>query len=99
MIGHTIRKLRNIYGFTAKDFSSSLGISNSYLSEIESEKKQPSLELIEKCARQFDMKPSSLLLLSEKYELASQNNGEHSIIAMMMKGLLDALDSEESSGK
>ena len=43
MIGETLRRLRGIYGYSAREMSSLLGISSSYLSEIERGKKEPSL--------------------------------------------------------
>ena len=42
-----------------------LGISNSYLSEIESGKKSPSLELLDKYSDIFNIPVSSLILFSE----------------------------------
>ena len=46
MIGDVLKRTRAIYGFKASEMSSILGISASYLSEIENNKKQPSLELL-----------------------------------------------------
>ena len=48
MLGETLRKLRGIYGYSASEMSRLLGISNSYLSEIEHGKKQASIELLER---------------------------------------------------
>ena len=39
MIGEVLKYTRNIYGYKAKEMSSALGISASYLSEIENNKK------------------------------------------------------------
>ena len=63
-----------------------LQISKSYLSEIENNKKQPSLELLEKYSQIYGMKMSSLILLSENYDDAnSQNKGDKFIRNMMIK--------------
>ena len=43
MIGDVLKRVRIIYGYKASEMSSELGISASYLSEIENNKKQPSL--------------------------------------------------------
>ena len=43
MIGDVLKRTRIIYGYKASEMSSELGISASYLSEIENNKKQPSL--------------------------------------------------------
>ena len=53
MIGDVLKRMRIIYGYKAKDLSSELGVSASYLSEIENNKKQPSLELLQKYADIF----------------------------------------------
>ena len=42
MIGDVLKRTRIIYGYKASEMSSELGISASYLSEIENNKKQPS---------------------------------------------------------
>ena len=44
MIGDVLKRMRIIYGYKASEMSSELGISASYLSEIEKNKKQPSLD-------------------------------------------------------
>lgn len=86
MIGDILKRTRTIYGYKASELSELLGISKSYLSEIENNKKQPSLELLGKYSEIYDMKLSSLILLSENYEEASKNNkGDKFIRNMMIK--------------
>lgn len=50
------------------ELASKLQISNSYLSELETGKKQVSIELLKKYADIFDIPPSSLLMFSEIIE-------------------------------
>ena len=86
MIGDTLKHIRGIYGYKASELCEKLGISSSYLSEIENNKKQPSLELLEKYSQIYGMKMSSLILLSENYDDAnSQNKGDKFIRNMMIK--------------
>ena len=68
MIGETLRLLRVFNDYTTIEMSKKVGLSQSYISELENGKKQPSLEVIEKYANIFDMKPSTLLLFSESLE-------------------------------
>jgi len=82
MIGQTLKKVRTIYGYKAVVMSSILGISASYLSEIENDKKQPSLELLQKYADAFGIKLSSLILLSEE---ENEVGGEVFIKKLMTK--------------
>lgn len=50
------------------DLARELNISNSYLSEIESGKKSPNMELLKEYSRVFKIPISSLLFFSEQLE-------------------------------
>ena len=93
MIGDVLKRTRAIYGYKANEMSSALGISASYLSEIENNKKQPSLELLEKYADIYGIRLSSLILLSENIENAEKaGKGTIFVRNMMSK---TASDSDE----
>jgi transcriptional regulator with XRE-family HTH domain len=70
MIHRALRLLRSYHGMKQTELAKRLGISNSYLSEIESEssEKTPSLELLTKYAEVFKIPVSSILLFSETME-------------------------------
>lgn len=68
MIGETFRLLRVFNDYTMSEMSQKIGLSQSYISELENGRKHPSLEVVEKYAKVFDMKPSTLLLFSEALE-------------------------------
>lgn len=85
MIGEVLQRMRKIYGYKAKEMSEKLGISNSYLSEIENNKKKPSLELLEAYSNVFEIKVSSLILMSEKLDDSSNNNSDDFIRKTMIK--------------
>ena len=91
MIGETLKRTRNIYGITANKMSLKLGISASYLSEIENEKKQPSIELLEKYADIYGIKLSSLILLSENIEDAKKRNDGSVFIRKLMLNLINGM--------
>ena len=74
MIGDVLKRTRIIYGYKASEMSSELGISASYLSEIENNKKQPSLDLLQKYADIYGIRLSSLILLSENMDEVRQRN-------------------------
>ncbi len=65
MIGRALKVIRSFYGISQSDLSSRLGISNSYLSEIESGKKQPTIELLSRYSELFEIPLSSILFFSE----------------------------------
>lgn len=68
MINEALRLLRVFHDLKATDLAQKLEISQSYLSEIETGKKTPSLELINKYSLIFKMKPSTILFFSEEIE-------------------------------
>ncbi len=65
MLNEALRLIRVFHDLNQKDLADKLGISNSYLSEIESGKKTPTLEVIEKYSEVFSMPSSSILFFSE----------------------------------
>jgi transcriptional regulator with XRE-family HTH domain len=98
VIGETLKRTRNIYGMTASNMSSELGISASYLSEIENGKKQPSLELLEKYSSIYGIKVSSLILLSENIESAKQKKDGSAFIRQLMTNLINGM-SDTAGGR
>lgn len=91
MIGDVLKRTRAIYGYKASAMSSLLGISASYLSEIENNKKQPSLELLEKYANIYGIRLSSLILLSENMEKAETLGKGTIFIRNMMIQLIQSM--------
>jgi transcriptional regulator with XRE-family HTH domain len=91
MIGDVLKRTRSIYGYKANEMSTALGISQSYLSEIENNKKQPTFEILGKYAEIYGIKLSSLILLSESFEEAEKNDKGNQIIRNMMNHLIDVM--------
>lgn len=65
MLNEALRLIRVYHDISQTKLCSELGISNSYLSEIESAKKTPSLDLLNKYSERFGIPVSSLLFFSE----------------------------------
>jgi DNA-binding XRE family transcriptional regulator len=91
MIGDVLKRIRSIYGYKANEMSASLGISPSYLSELENNKKQPSLDLLQKYADMYDIKLSSLILLSEEFDEAKKIDKGNTFIRNMMLHLISSM--------
>lgn len=68
MLNEALRLIRVYHDLSQIQLSYDLNISNSYLSEIESGKKSPTLELLGKYSNRFDIPVSSLLFFSENLE-------------------------------
>ncbi|MEG2243660.1 MAG: helix-turn-helix transcriptional regulator, partial [Muribaculaceae bacterium] len=97
MIGDTLKRMRIIYDYKAKDMSALLNISPSYLSEIENNKKSPSLDLLKRYADIFEVKVSSLMLLAEQMEENPQGNqGVKKMMLNFVKIMSDIKMSDEN---
>lgn len=66
MINKALRISREFHRLKQKDLADRLGISPSYLSEIETGNKTPSLDLLEKYGKIFNVPPSTFLVFAEK---------------------------------
>lgn len=68
MFGEALRLVRSFHDMNQSELALELGISRSYLSEIESGKKIPSLELLQKYAARFEVPLSALVFFSEQVD-------------------------------
>ena len=71
MINEALRLIRVYHDMRQSEVAEKLGMSSSYLSEIEKGTKKPTLELVEKYAALFQVPASSILFFSE-----NMNNGQ-----------------------
>lgn len=67
-LNETLRLVRVFHDLNQSKLAENLGISKSYLSEIESSKKPITMELLKKYSENFQIPASSLMLFSEKME-------------------------------
>ena len=81
MLNRALRLLRTYHQLKQVELAKRLGISNSYLSEIESGSKAPPLELLEKYAEIFKMPTSSILLFSESLTGEGRRGGKLRVVA------------------
>lgn len=65
MLNEALRLIRAYHDLSQTALCAELGISNSYLSEIESGKKQPTLDLLNRYSERFGIPVSSLMFFSE----------------------------------
>ncbi|MDA8223587.1 helix-turn-helix transcriptional regulator [Desulfosporosinus sp.] len=72
MINDALRLLRVFHDYKSKELAEKLGISQSYLSEIEHGKKTPTLELLNKYGKIFNMKTSTLIFFSEELDVSTK---------------------------
>jgi len=83
MLYEALRLVRVFHDINQSQLAEKLGISRSYLSEIESGKKTPSIDLMDKYANVFNIPPSSLLYFSE--QLADNKFAEKARVSIAKK--------------
>lgn len=88
-MGETLKLLRIFYGYKSVEMANKLEISQSFLSEIENGKKNPTLELLNKYSKVLKIKVSTIVLLSESLteDNESKKNIKHNIAGIGMKVL------------
>lgn len=67
-MGEALRLLRIFNGYKSAELAKKLELSQSYVSELENGKKQPTMEVLDKYAKVFEMKKSTLMLFAESLE-------------------------------
>lgn len=95
MLNDALRILRVFNDIKAKDLAKQLGISPSYLSEIETGKKEPSLSIIKRYAGILKTTPSSILFFSEDVDSASGKKNFKNILAQKTIKFLQSIESEK----
>ena len=73
MLAKALRLIRVFHDMKQMELAQKLHISKSYLSEIESGKKQPPLSLIDRYAKEFNVPCSSILFFAESLENPSKS--------------------------
>ena len=68
MLSEALRLIRVFHDVKQTELADRLGISKSHLSEIESGKKQPKVELIKRYSSEFGIPSSSILFFAESLE-------------------------------
>ena len=91
-MGEALKLLRIFNGYKSAELADLIGISLSYVSELENDKKQPTMEVLDKYAKVFDMKKSTLLLFAEALENYSANTDKKQRVARAGLRLLKILE-------
>ena len=97
MINETLRLVRVFHDLRQKELAGLLGVSPSHLNEIESGKKQVSIELLQKYAAHFQIPASTLLYFAERQDQSGRTTGVHPVAGKAVKLLswLEALTRQD----
>ena len=91
-MGEALRLLRIFKGYKSAELAKKLELSQSYVSELENGKKQPTMEVLDKYAKVFEMKKSTLMLFAESLEGEEIKNDKKQRIARAGMKLLKILE-------
>lgn len=89
MISKAIRLIRIYHKYNQTQLAAKLHISTSYLSELESGKKEPSLDILQRYADFFSVPLSSLVIFSETLAGQHSISRARSFVSKKMLVLLD----------
>jgi len=85
-LGSAIKRLRAAAGWSQKEFASQLGISSSYLSLIEKDRRDPTIPLVRRMAGQLGV--PAVILFAAALEPQETKGSEH---GQRLSGVLDEL--------
>lgn len=74
MLSEALKQIRMFHQLKQVQLADELGISKSFLSEVESGRKSVSIELLQKYAEVFSVPASSLLMFSENMDAAKSSD-------------------------
>jgi len=97
MLSEALRLIRLYHDLKQKELADRLSISTSYLSEIESGKKIPTIELINRYAKEFNIPASSILFFSENINEPSRVRKMRNFIAKKIIQYLQISETESES--
>lgn len=87
MINDALRLVRVFHNLKQKDLAEALELSPSYLNEIESGKKQVTMEVLQRYADHFRIPASSLLYFAERKDKSGEKLAANPIAAKALKML------------
>lgn len=99
MFGEALRLVRSFHDMNQSELALALGISRSYLSEIESGKKVPSLDLLQKYASKFDIPLSALVFFSEQVDEPSRDKKIRNLVGGKALSLLQWIEQRRGLGR
>ena len=93
MLNEALRLIRVFHDLKQTEAADKLGISKSYLSEIEKGPKEPSLEVLRKYEEAFGIPVSSILFFSENLGRAPAKEHARTFVAEKILRLMKFLES------
>ncbi|NEO87767.1 MAG: helix-turn-helix transcriptional regulator [Spirulina sp. SIO3F2] len=97
LVNEALKTIRVFHDMTQKELAESLGMSKSHLSEIESGKKTPTLAVIERYAKYFQIPASSILFFAENFNKDIETDKLKGYIASKILALMNFIAQRSAS--
>ena len=97
MLGEALRLIRVFHDMKQQELAYRIGLSKSYVSELESGKRNPSMKVIQQYADAFGIPVSSILLFSENLKDSSNAKRIKSAIAGKVMQCLQMIEEKTES--
>ena len=98
MLGSALRCIRVFHDLKQGEAAEQLGISRSYLSEIEGGTKEPTLQLVQRYAEVFKIPASSILFFSENFDRPGAHQQARRMVAGKVLALMRFLEARANGG-
>ena len=92
MLGEALRLIRVYHDLKQNQAAERLGVSTSYISEIEKGTKTPTLDTIERYARVFEIPVSSIMFFSETLQSVGPLDKARTFVAGKVLALMEFLE-------
>lgn len=99
MLSEALRLIRVFHDMKQQELADHLGLSKSYVSELESGKKAPSMEVIQKYSEEFRIPASSILFFSEGLQNPSKAKRAKTAIAGKVLQFLQLVEAKTANGE
>jgi len=88
-LGTAVKRLRAAAGFNQKEFAARLDVSPSYLSQIESDRREPTIPLVRRMAAELGL-PSVILFAAALSRPSELPDAQRSALTAIMDQLVEA---------
>lgn len=85
-IGNVLRSLRIIRDLSVKELANKMGLTSNYICDVESNRKRPSLDMLERYSNALEVNRSTLLFFDEE---GKKNNYNHQKMLLNILQLLE----------
>ncbi|MFC3076463.1 helix-turn-helix transcriptional regulator [Phenylobacterium terrae] len=98
MLNKALRLLRVFGGLSQTELASRLGVTKSWISEIESGRKVPTLSLLNAYSKELDIPLSSIMFFSEKLQDDGQSEKTRAFVSKKILAILDYIAADSDGG-